>query len=441
MSARVMNALGAFEPGADDLRHRRHGGHVLGATACPPRWIPRSGRSARHAAGAGAGTRCPPRRTCGASSCSRRAGRGATARGGGSVPQPDRARGGRASQPSAGHRRGAGPRHDARRVDAGLRGRGLVPRVHRRLRRAARECWPSTRWSAAPEICGVPADAIGRVGPARSLPTGPRSCGSGGRPAPPRCPRRLLHHCLPFRFSPPLGASRGRRMLLHPHGHRCLGGAPTRLEREDLRPQPVRKDQHVPARARAHRPGAGPAVRRLCVWNSNPALDRPRSEPGARRARTRGPVHRRARAVHDGHRPAGRRSAAGHHRARAPDVVFSWGHHYMTWNEPAIAPEGEALPNTEAFRRLAARLGLTDPCFRDSDEEMVAAMLANSALAGREGRAARARLAEGRSGPGSDPARRGRLRHDAAGGPRSAPATRHRARSPTPRWPSATPWR
>src|SRR3954464_4317961 len=51
------------------------------------------------------------------------------------------------------------------------------------------------------------------------------------------------------------------------------------------------------------------------------------------------------------------------------DVVFSWGHHYLTWNEPAIAPLGEAKPNTEIFRLLAARLGLDDPCFQDSDEE------------------------------------------------------------------------
>ena len=29
------------------------------------------------------------------------------------------------------------------------------------------------------------------------------------------------------------------------------------------------------------------------------------------------------------------------------DVVFSWGHHYLTWNEPAIEPLGEAKPNTE----------------------------------------------------------------------------------------------
>ena len=35
------------------------------------------------------------------------------------------------------------------------------------------------------------------------------------------------------------------------------------------------------------------------------------------------------------------------------DVMFSWGHLYLTLNEPAIAPLGEAVPNTELFRRLA----------------------------------------------------------------------------------------
>ena len=46
------------------------------------------------------------------------------------------------------------------------------------------------------------------------------------------------------------------------------------------------------------------------------------------------------------------------------DVLFSWGHHYVTWNEPAIEPRGEAKPNTETFRLLAKRLGLDDPCFK-----------------------------------------------------------------------------
>jgi anaerobic selenocysteine-containing dehydrogenase len=60
------------------------------------------------------------------------------------------------------------------------------------------------------------------------------------------------------------------------------------------------------------------------------------------------------------------------------DAVFSWGHHYVTYNAPAIAPRGEAKPNTEIFRRLAARMGLDDPCFRESDEEMLARLFADA---------------------------------------------------------------
>jgi anaerobic selenocysteine-containing dehydrogenase len=60
------------------------------------------------------------------------------------------------------------------------------------------------------------------------------------------------------------------------------------------------------------------------------------------------------------------------------DAVFSWGHHYVTYNEPAIAPRGQAKPNTEIFRLLAERLGLDDPCFRESDEEMLAALFADA---------------------------------------------------------------
>ena len=34
-------------------------------------------------------------------------------------------------------------------------------------------------------------------------------------------------------------------------------------------------------------------------------------------------------------------------------------------------PFGEALPNTEIFRRLAARFGFTEPCFAATDEELM----------------------------------------------------------------------
>ena len=52
------------------------------------------------------------------------------------------------------------------------------------------------------------------------------------------------------------------------------------------------------------------------------------------------------------------------------DVHKSYGHLYMVANNPAIAPVGESLPNSEVFRRLAARMGFDEPCFRDSDEDL-----------------------------------------------------------------------
>ncbi len=44
------------------------------------------------------------------------------------------------------------------------------------------------------------------------------------------------------------------------------------------------------------------------------------------------------------------------------DVHKSYGHLYLLANNPAIDPLGEALPNSEIFRRLAAKMGFTEPC-------------------------------------------------------------------------------
>jgi anaerobic selenocysteine-containing dehydrogenase len=52
------------------------------------------------------------------------------------------------------------------------------------------------------------------------------------------------------------------------------------------------------------------------------------------------------------------------------DVHKSYGHLYVLGSNPAIAPVGESLPNSEVFRRLAARMGFDEPCFRDSDEQI-----------------------------------------------------------------------
>ncbi len=52
------------------------------------------------------------------------------------------------------------------------------------------------------------------------------------------------------------------------------------------------------------------------------------------------------------------------------DIQPSYGHTDVLLNRPAIAPLGQALPNTEIFRRLAARMGFDDPCFADDDESL-----------------------------------------------------------------------
>ncbi|MCA1416735.1 molybdopterin-dependent oxidoreductase, partial [Bradyrhizobium sp. NBAIM20] len=54
------------------------------------------------------------------------------------------------------------------------------------------------------------------------------------------------------------------------------------------------------------------------------------------------------------------------------DVHTSYGHTDVLFNHPAIAPLGEAKPNTQIFRELAAAMGLTDPAFHDSDEQLAA---------------------------------------------------------------------
>jgi len=52
------------------------------------------------------------------------------------------------------------------------------------------------------------------------------------------------------------------------------------------------------------------------------------------------------------------------------DIHKSYGHLYVVANNAAIAPVGESLPNAEVFRRLAARMGFPEPCFRDSDDDL-----------------------------------------------------------------------
>jgi len=57
------------------------------------------------------------------------------------------------------------------------------------------------------------------------------------------------------------------------------------------------------------------------------------------------------------------------------DLLIAYGHLYLAWNEPAVAPPGECLPTTEIFRRLSRRMGLGAPPLYDSDETMARQLL------------------------------------------------------------------
>ncbi|MGH9666843.1 MAG: molybdopterin-containing oxidoreductase family protein, partial [Bryobacteraceae bacterium] len=59
------------------------------------------------------------------------------------------------------------------------------------------------------------------------------------------------------------------------------------------------------------------------------------------------------------------------------DLYLAYGHYYLQLARPVLAAPGEAKSNVEAFRLLAQRLGFTDPCFHDSEDEMVRALLAS----------------------------------------------------------------
>lgn len=57
------------------------------------------------------------------------------------------------------------------------------------------------------------------------------------------------------------------------------------------------------------------------------------------------------------------------------DMMFSWGHLYLTFNPKIIEPLGEAVPNVEMFRRLAKTMAFNDPFWDRSDEEMAMSTL------------------------------------------------------------------
>ncbi|PVZ10933.1 molybdopterin-containing oxidoreductase family protein [Actinomycetospora cinnamomea] len=58
-------------------------------------------------------------------------------------------------------------------------------------------------------------------------------------------------------------------------------------------------------------------------------------------------------------------------QAEQLDIMVTWGHLYISLNQPAIDPPGECVPNSELFRRLARTMGFTDDYWDRTDEQML----------------------------------------------------------------------
>ena len=114
-----------------------------------------------------------------------------------------------------------------------------------------------------------------------------------------------------------------------------------------------------------------PVIKSLFVYNSNPVAVAPEQEKVVRGLRQEGLFT----VVSEQFLTDTARYAdivlPATTQAEQEDIMFSWGHFYLSYNNQAIKPLGEAVANTELFRRLARVMGFDDPFFYRADEQLI----------------------------------------------------------------------
>jgi len=140
-----------------------------------------------------------------------------------------------------------------------------------------------------------------------------------------------------------------------------------RLQRPDLAPAGTRTVNIVDVGAHLLDPSLEPPIKALFIYNHNPVVVHP-DQNRLRRALLREDlfivgadvVMTDSMASCDIVLPA-----SSHFEY--DDLYPAYGQHWLQRAEPVIRPRGESLPNTEIFRRLAARFGFDGPIFEASD--------------------------------------------------------------------------
>ncbi|MFC9975418.1 molybdopterin-dependent oxidoreductase [Spirillospora sp. NPDC127200] len=218
----------------------------------------------------------------------------------------------------------------------------------------------------AAEITGVPAERITALGErvARTRPTAIRATQGLQRNAGGGTTLRTLA-CIPGVTGD--WARHGGGLTFSTSGHMKLNRAA--LYRDDLRAAPVRT-MSMSRLGEGLLETDGPPVKALFVMAANPVGSTPHQNK-VRRGLAREDLF----TVVIEQFPTDTTDYADivlpatkqHEHA---DLNDGYGHLYLAWNEPAVAPPGECLPATETFRRLARRMGLTEPALYDSDESL-----------------------------------------------------------------------
>lgn len=161
-------------------------------------------------------------------------------------------------------------------------------------------------------------------------------------------------------------------------GGGCINGAafafpktPARLQRPDLVPPGTRTVNIIDVGRHLTNPDLRPPIKVVFIYNHNPLVVHP-DQNRLRRGLAREDlfvvgadvVMTDTLAWADVVLPA-----ASHFEH--DDLYPAYGQHWLQRAEPVIPRQGEALPNTEIFRRLAARFGFTEPAFSASDLDLI----------------------------------------------------------------------
>jgi anaerobic selenocysteine-containing dehydrogenase len=161
-------------------------------------------------------------------------------------------------------------------------------------------------------------------------------------------------------------------------GGGCVNGAshafpktPQRLARPDLVPPGTRTLNIIDIGRHLLDPELRPPIQALFIYNHNPLIVHP-DQNRLRRGLARADLFVVGAdvAMTDSLDYANVILPACSHFEH-DDLYAAYGQHWLQRAAPVIPTQGEALPNTEIFRRLAARFGFTEPAFTATDEELM----------------------------------------------------------------------